>query len=42
MWIGFEGLGFGKIFGGKDWFRVGVYVLVRLMGLVMEIGFTGE
>jgi hypothetical protein len=34
----FEGLGFGKIFGGKDWFRVGVYVLVRFMGLVMEIG----
>ena len=42
MWIGFEGLGFGKIFGGKDWFRVGVYVLVRLMGLVMEIRFNGE
>jgi hypothetical protein len=21
-----EGLGFGKIFGGKDWFRVGVDV----------------
>jgi hypothetical protein len=24
--IGFEGLGFGKIFSGKDWFRVGVDV----------------
>jgi hypothetical protein len=24
--IGFEGLGFGRIFGGKDWFRVGVDV----------------
>jgi hypothetical protein len=22
--IGFEVLGFGKIFGGKDWFRFGV------------------
>ena len=24
--IGFEGLGFGRVCGGKDWFRVGVDV----------------
>jgi hypothetical protein len=34
----YEGLGFVKIFGGKGWFRVGVYVLGRFMGLDVEIG----
>jgi hypothetical protein len=33
-----EGLGLGKIYGGKDWFRVGVDVLVMFMDLGMGIG----